>query len=157
MAAPAGALPGKHDHIRSLLLAQAYLDRYEHAAQGPVVFPLLSQPIVELCLRIPTWLWIADGQNRAVARDAFEGSLPEAIVRRRSKGGLNAFVAAVFEDNLASLTDQLIGGQLDRAGLLDVDAVRAVLANPAAATGKELFRLLQLADVEAWARTWTGD
>ena len=157
MAAPTGALPGKHDHIRSLLLAQAYLDRYEHAAQGPVVFPLLAQPIVELCLRIPTWLWIADGQNRAIARDAFDDMLPRAIVRRRSKGGLNAFVAAVFEDNLQPLTDQLIGGRLDRAGLLDVSAVRAVLANPGAASGKDLFRLLQLADVEAWARTWTVD
>ncbi|EJL37544.1 asparagine synthase (glutamine-hydrolyzing) [Caulobacter sp. AP07] len=157
MTAPTGALPGKHDHIRSLLLAQAYLDRYAHAAQGPVVFPLLSQPIVELCLRIPTWLWIADGQNRAMARDAFDGPLPETVVRRRSKGGLNAFVAAVFEDNLGPLADQLLGGRLDRAGLIDAAAVRAVLANPGGASGKTLFRLLQLADVEAWARTWAPD
>ena len=154
MTAPTFALPGKHDHIRSLLLAQAYLDRYEHVTEGPVVYPLLSQPIVELCLRIPTWLWIANGQNRAMARDAFSAVLPEAIVRRRSKGGLNAFVAAVFEDNLAALGDQLIGGRLDTAGLLDAPSICAVLANPGAAPGKALFRLLQLADVEAWARTW---
>lgn len=157
MDAPPGALPGKHDHIRSLLLAQAYLDRYEHAATGPVLFPLLSQPVVELCLRIPTWRWIAEGQNRAVARDAFADALPETVIRRRSKGGLNAFVASVFEDNLDTLGDHLLGGALDRAGLLDASAVLEVLANPGAATGKALFRLLQLADVEAWARTWITD
>lgn len=154
MSAPRGALPGKHDQVRSLLLAQAYLDRYEHAAEGEIVFPLLSQPIVELCLRIPTWLWIADGQNRAIARDAFASALPEAVVRRRSKGGLNAFVAAVFEDNVEGLRAQLIKGRLAQAGLLDISAVREVLANPALASGQALFRVLQLADVEAWARTW---
>lgn len=156
MSAPRGALPGKHDQIRSLLLAQAYLDRYEHAAKGEIVFPLLSQPIVELCLRIPTWLWIADGQNRAIARDAFASVIPEAVVRRRSKGGLNAFVAAVFEDNVEGLSVQLINGRLARAGLLDLPAVREVLTNPASASGPALFRVLQLADVEAWARTWDG-
>jgi asparagine synthase (glutamine-hydrolysing) len=153
LTAPAGVLPGKREHVASLLVAQAFLDRYEHAAQAPVRYPLLAQPVMETCLRVPSWMSIAEGRNRALARDAFGDVLPDAIKRRQTKSGLNVFMGAAFEANRATLVDQLVRGWLVTAGLADGQAIRQVLDDPAP-NGLDMARLLYLADVEAWARTW---
>src|SRR3546814_10134636 len=68
--APADALPGKTVHVAFLMRAQKSLELYPRRSAPPHIAPLLSQPIVELCLSIPTWHWIADGRARAVARAA---------------------------------------------------------------------------------------
>jgi asparagine synthase (glutamine-hydrolysing) len=151
--APSGILPGKREHVASLLVAQGFLDRYEHAALAAVRYPLLAQPVLEACLRVPTWMSIAGGRNRALARDAFADVLPEEIYRRQTKSGLNAFMGAAFEANRPALADQLTRGWLVTAGLADGQAIRQVVENPAP-NGLDIARVLYLADVEAWARTW---
>ncbi|GGL36016.1 asparagine synthase family protein [Caulobacter rhizosphaerae] len=151
--APAGMPPGKQEHVASILVAQGFLDRYEHAAVAPVCFPLLSQPVLEACLRVPTWMAIRGGRNRAVARDAFADRLPAEIYRRQTKSGLNVFMGAVFDRNRAALAEQLVRGWLATAGLIDGRAVREILEAPAPG-GLDMTRVLYFADVEAWARTW---
>lgn len=148
-----GVLPGKRDHLRSLLLAHAFLDRYAHAAEAPVIAPMLSQPMIELCLRIPTWMWIDGGQGRAIARQAFADRLPARVRQRTTKGRLDGFAAAVYRGARADLTDLLLNGRLARAGLIDGEALgRALLQDHHASA--VLTRIFQLADTEAWARTW---
>ena len=95
----------------------------------------------------------AGGRNRAVARDAFKDRLPSEVFHRQSKGGLTGFMGQAFEANRAALADQLVRGWLVTAELVDRSAVEASLAKPAP-NALEMARLLYLADVEAWARTW---
>lgn len=153
LTAPGDVLPGKREHVASVLVAQAFLDRYEHAAQAPVRFPLLAQPVMEACLRVPTWMSITEGRNRALARDAFGDVLPKTISARQTKSGLNVFMGAAFEANRVALSAQLVRGWLVTAGLADGQAIRQVLEDPAP-DGLDMARVLYLADVEAWARTW---
>src|SRR3546814_1794953 len=54
-------LPGKAAHIAMVLRAQYSLDAYSERAGLPVIHPLLSQPVIEHCLAIPTWLQCAGG------------------------------------------------------------------------------------------------
>lgn len=147
-------LPGKREHVRSVIVAQGYLDRYEHAAVAPVIAPLLSQPILELALRIPTWMWVAGGRNRAVARQAYADLLPSVLMTRRSKGGLGAMVARQFDTHRAVLADLLCGGVLVEAGLLRPEALARGLDPATPTDAVSQFRLLQIADVEVWARRW---
>jgi asparagine synthase (glutamine-hydrolysing) len=63
------------------------------------VSPLVSQPLIELCLAIPTWFWCADGQNRAIARKAFAGDLPPPTLARRSRGTSESFILQALELN----------------------------------------------------------
>lgn len=70
--APPGALPGKAAHISAILRAQPTLE----AARGyhlPVFSPLMSQPLIEACLGVPTWEWRVGGRDRSLARRAFAG------------------------------------------------------------------------------------
>ncbi|MBY8823319.1 asparagine synthase-related protein [Sphingomonas colocasiae] len=149
-----GLPPGKRAHIASLVRAQRYAEGY---ARGPAeaVLPLLAQPIVEACLSIPRWRWCEGGENRAVARRAFAGRLPEAIVHRRSKGGPDAFCVEIVERNRAGIRAHLLDGLLVREGLVDGASAEASIACGEAERG-DVHRILALVDAEAWARHWSG-
>lgn len=151
--APEGALPGTASHIALLLRIQNHLDS-ERSFHRPVISPLLSQPVVELCLRIPTWLWFRGGRNRSIARQAFAERLPHSLVTRLSKGTPDSFVASLFERHRPLVAEMLSEGVLARQGLLDVESIRASIQGPGHSPDTDFWRLMRLVDVEAWARTW---
>lgn len=151
---PDKALPGSAAHIALLLAIQNYLEGFPRELTSPVLAPLLSQPIVELCLRIPTWMWCADGANRAVARRAFADLLPREILHRRSKGTPDGFSMIVFERNRPLIRSMLHDGLLARQGLIDLDALDTLLFRDGPVRGAAYSRALALCSAEAWARSW---
>jgi asparagine synthase (glutamine-hydrolysing) len=154
--APRGTLPGSAAHVALLAAAQSYVEGLDPEAAVPLVTPLLAQPLVELCLRIPSWLWFEEGLNRAVARHGFARDLPGAIVRRRSKGSPDAFVAQLFEHNAGRIREDLVDGELFALGLLDRTALMRTL-EPGVLLGEgELQRIMSLYDAEIWSRGWSG-
>jgi len=152
--APPGALPGKAAHIALLLSMQNHMEGLAPAYDLPMLSPLMSQPLVECCLRIPSWLWCTGGHNRMVARVAFAAELPQAIIDRRSKGTPDSFVADIFDMRRAQIRELLGDGLLARHGLLDLEAVLAVIADTRPISTHEFSRIMQLVDVEAWTRAW---
>lgn len=153
---PEGALPGSRAHIHAILASYAHLDGYGRHAVAPSLFPLLSQPVVEACLSVPTWLWVSGGRDRAVAREAFRGDLPRSIIERRTKGGMDAFCARTFELNRPRIRSFLLDGYLAGKGFLDRAAIEACLARPLANRDQLFYRLLPIVDTEAWVRGVAG-
>lgn len=145
--------PGKRAHVNLLMRIQNYVEGYDRVRFSPVMAPLLAQPIVEICLRIPTWEWCAGGINRSAARRAFADSLPQQIIRRTSKSGPDSLTAVVFERNRKKLRGQLLGGVLREREIIDGPTVEHALSDPRTGQQQTLFRLLDLADAEAWARS----
>jgi asparagine synthase (glutamine-hydrolysing) len=152
---PEGGLPGKAAHIALILHIQNYLEGFARERTALVLAPLLSQPIVETCLRVPSWMWCAGGQNRAVARKAFAPALPPAIVDRRSKGTPDSFIAEIFEANRDTIRSMLTRGHLAGEGLLDVVQLEEFFSDDSRMRGPEYFRIMTLADAEAWATSWS--
>lgn len=151
--APATTLPGKLVHGRAVIVIQNHLEGLDRLHDAPIVSPLISQPIVETCMAIPTWLWCERGMNRAVARRAFADRLPPEVIERRSKGAFDTYCAQVFLANRGAIREMLLGGALARQGLLDTATIEAKLA-PNAASAAEMLRLLDLIDTEAWIGAW---
>lgn len=151
---PDGALPGKAMHIRMVTFAQSYVENLDPIADIPLIAPLLSQPLVERCLTIPSWLWLGRGHNRLVARRAFADRLPQDIVMRRSKGAPDSFIAQIFESHRLAIRDILVDGELARRGLIDLPAALALIDQPGPLKGHDFERILEFIDVEAWARSW---
>lgn len=147
--------PGKSIHVAHILRAQNYLDT-ERAFVAPVRSPLLSQPVIECCLRIPTWMWCAGGKNRQVARAAFAAALPVPIVARDTKGTPDPLIAAVYEANRARISEMLLEGEMMQAGLLDRASCSRALARDGPVRGTDFHRLMALVDAEAWVRAWKG-
>jgi asparagine synthase (glutamine-hydrolysing) len=153
---PSGTLPGKAVHVRDLAYFKAYVESLDPRSTVPIVAPLLSQPLVEACLRIPTWLWFESGLNRMVARRAFTGLLPPDILSRRSKGTPSSFNFEILETHHQTIRDMLVDGQLARQGLIDLPGLLSVLDPAHPASDAVVERVLALIDVEAWAAGWTS-
>lgn len=149
---PAKGLPGKAAHIALLLRALCTLEGFPRTGFGPDITPLLAQPVLELCLSIPTWQWCAGGQNRSIVRAAYQERLPRSTLTRRSKGGPDSFCIEVIESQRSQLRDQLMEGLLRANGIIDVSELAKTLGDDRPLSGTTHVRLAQLAEAEAWSR-----
>jgi asparagine synthase (glutamine-hydrolysing) len=153
---PANALPGKTAHIRSLLRISTHFHAFALDDGASLISPLRSQPLVELCLSIPSWFWSQGGRDRAVARDGFAGRLPSAIVARRSKAGPEPFCFQLLARDRSLIQERLLDGHLAREGILDRSMVEAQFKTNAPFKADVYLRLLELADAEAWIDHWSN-
>jgi len=152
--APKGALPGKAVHIAALLRIQSSLESASRLDTGPLIAPFLSQPIVELCLSIPTWKWCEGGINRAVARRAFRDRLPAELIGRRWKGGPNSFCLDVLAAHHQAFKSFLLDGLLVKHEVLDASALNKLYDRHDVIGPPHHLRIGALAEAEAWARHW---
>ena len=149
--------PGQRRYGLGLLSIQPFLDGYDRSLALPKIAPLLSQPLIEYGLGVPSWQWGEGGVNRALARQAFRSDLPDIVLTRRSKGRILSMFLPAFERNRQRLAAYLLDGWLAGAGLLDLDAIADILAGRKDADTLALLRILQFADIEGWARSIVGD
>ena len=126
------------------------VESFDPSSELPLVSPLITQPVIETCIRIPSWWWYERGFNRAVARNAFTEFLPAAITERRSKGGLDSFIAELFQHHRASIAASLLDGVLVERGLLNRAAVAAALSEQGPVQSIDFMRIMRLVDVEVW-------
>ncbi|MEY2150233.1 MAG: asparagine synthase [Pusillimonas sp.] len=155
--APTNALPGDHEKIRDLIGTQLFRDAGAHRTNRFMYFPLLSQPVMEACLKVPTWMWIHNGQNRAIARDAFASLLPRGILDRRSKGSYTGYLAAVYARNKLAMRQFLENGQLCAHDLIDRSALTDFFARKLAPRDISFLRIFDLCAVENWVRQQSHD
>ena len=85
---PRGAPSGKLWHAHQISQPFDFYDPLGREGDAERLSPLFSQPVMELCLRIPTYVLTHGGWDRAVARRAFYHDLPPQIRNRRNKGGI---------------------------------------------------------------------
>jgi asparagine synthase (glutamine-hydrolysing) len=152
---PAGALPGKAAHISTILRAQPTLE----ASRGyflPLFSPLMSQPVIEACLAIPSWEWRAGGIDRSLARRAFERDLPPAVLNRRVKGTPSRFAARLLDHFRQEIRERLLGGRLAAHRIIDAPALEQVLAGERPVGDLQRVRILELVNAEAWIDHWTA-
>jgi asparagine synthase (glutamine-hydrolysing) len=152
-----GIPPGKLLMVATLTAEMRYnavFSRLEDAAT--IVGPLGSQPLVELCLRIATYLSRRAGWRRAVARQAFRSDLPEAITFRTSKGSYNRWVHESIMQNLPFVRESLLDGVLVQERILDRKRVEQALARPEVASGPIEMEIIRHLYTECWLRHWVS-
>jgi asparagine synthase (glutamine-hydrolysing) len=117
--------------------------------------PLLSQPLMELCLRIPIYLLVGGGRTRALARDAFRDIVPQQIRDREGKGETTNFMVALFRRNQSFIREMLLDGVLMKQHILDRAVTDAVLKPNRPLRPEDLYPVLSTIAAEAFARAWT--
>ncbi len=144
---------GKRLHVAMILGAQHFFETYYPASAPAPFFPLLSQPVMEACIRTPTYFLAGGAQDRSLARSSFADWLAPDILKRRIKGRFTGYFRKLFMLNAARLRDLLLGGALAEEGVIDRNAVEDYFAQgPPMDT--DFFQLIEYADVELWARAW---
>lgn len=150
----AGVPAGKRLQIQAIANCQVFRGESRRAREADLIFPLLAQPVVELCLRIPTPLLAGAAYDRAFARSAFADRLPPEVRDRRGKGNLAGYFSRLVAASLPTLRPYLIEGCLAEARVLDRDRLNAALDPAQLLYGTRGNELLILCAVEAWVRYW---
>lgn len=146
--------PAKRQHVEELVQALLFYATSARAAAFDLVHPLFSQPVIELCLRIPVDLLTHGGRDRALARDAFRDRLPPGLIDRRSKGELGAYYSRAFNAGLPALRSYLLDGRLAEKGLLVPTELETALSPAHLAQFGGYGSLLRAVAVEGWVRHW---
>jgi asparagine synthase (glutamine-hydrolysing) len=149
--------PGKQFHIHSLSSPDGYYSPFEKPNDPCYVSPLMSQPIVELCLRIPTYLLTSNGWDRELARRSFLQEVPARILRRRSKGGQEEYTTQVFSRNRQFMREIFLGGDLLAQGLLDRKKLSEALSHRPSGVLKGTARMSKYLSIELWLRLCTRE
>jgi asparagine synthase (glutamine-hydrolysing) len=119
------------------------------------VSPLVSQPLLEIALRLPTHLHCRFAQDRAVARAAFADVLPLEILQRGlGKGGPGLWIKEVIENNVGFLREFLLDGTLVRRRLIDRTKLETVLSPRIAKSTVIACDIFAKLYIEAWLRAW---
>jgi len=151
--ASAADLPiGKFHHIQDLINPPGYYDPYLTVKAPELVLPLLSQPLIELCLSLPTWLLSCGGRSRALARRAFAHDIPREIASRQSKGGMDEHLASILQRNLPWVRELILDGRLVRTGLLDRNKLEAALAGRSSGLHTHANEIHHHIAIEVWLR-----
>lgn len=148
--------PARRAQIVSLAGLQDSLGRNRRTQSADIVHPLLAQPVLEVCLMLPTWSQVVGGRDRSLARDAFADRLPRSVVFRRSKGELTSLFSRRAAASLDLLRPFLLDGVLVSAKVLDRGAVDAALRRESLIQRPDALALISAAAVEAWVRYWQG-
>lgn len=114
------------------------------------VSPLTSQPLVELCLRIPSYTQIAYGEDRALARRAFVGDVPAPILSRLWKDRAVGHLEETIRENRLFLTELLLDGFLVKERLLDRSRLELALRGSLSRGSTFPVEIMDHALVEAW-------
>ncbi|MCX2864903.1 asparagine synthase C-terminal domain-containing protein [Paucibacter sp. PLA-PC-4] len=146
---------GKSVQTVALMHPIGYYDPFEQAAAPELVHPLFSQPLVELCLQLPTYVLAHGGRGRALARNAFAADLPPQVANRRSKGGMEEHITAVLHANMDFVRGLLLEGELSRRGMLDRPKVEQLLSGRPTTLPCTPSQIHGLVAVEAWLSRWT--
>lgn len=124
-------------------------------AKMPVdyVHPIISQPVIECCLRIPTYVLTHRGRERGLAREAFSSQLPHAITSRTGKGATTAFWSNIVHNDIDFVREFLFDGHLVANGVLDRTLLTQHFKEKRFAQGHEWRPLLNCVKGEAWVRS----
>lgn len=148
--------PGKQYHVEMIVRSMHTSEGFHRATTPAWLSPLMSQPVVEACLKVRTWQWTSGGMNRAVARTAFSDRLPPCVAYRRTKGGPDAFLRDFALSRRTLLREIILDGELVRRGILDQRRLEGAFADDSMLRDGYHAKLLHIADIEAWIAYWDG-
>jgi asparagine synthase (glutamine-hydrolysing) len=146
--------PGKQSQIQGL---SDFLNRpwpMARALRAEQIHPLLSQPIIECCLRIPTYVLSQGGRDRALARHTFRDRVPAEILERESKGATTTYIVALLRQNVRYIRELLLDGELAQHGLLNRRALEHHLSAGQPLRAEQTMPLLACLVAEAWRQRW---
>lgn len=147
--------PGKQAQIGYFM---DLLNRHEQAPAFGWPYechPLVSQPLVDLSMRIPTYLLVRGGRQRAMARDAFADRVPSSILDREDKGSIRAQTRILLRGAGDLMRDQLLQGVLVSLGILDPAPLKRIFVDGETYRVTHISALLACLAAETWSRQWT--
>ncbi len=118
--------------------------------------PLFSQPLFELCLKIPIYTLLRGGIDRALERAAFRDCVPASIIQRENKGTIGTGLMSKLRESLPFIRDLLLDGVLVKERIIERSSLTPYLAVNRPMNHRVLWPFLSCIAAEVWARKWAA-
>ncbi len=148
--------PGKRwqiSHLASLIHRHRPVPGLRYADEH---HPLFSQPLFDLCLRIPIYTLLRGGIDRALERAAFRDCVPESIIRRQNKGSIATAFMSKIRESLPFIRDLLLDGVLVQERIIERSSLEPYLAANRPMNLQALWPFLSCIAAEVWAQKWAA-
>jgi asparagine synthase (glutamine-hydrolysing) len=149
-----GVSSAKQIQIAALVNGQMLHGDSRRGRQADRLYPLLAQPVVELCLSIAAPDLAGGAFDRPFARAAFADRLPDLVRQRRAKGDMTSYFSRMIAGSIDVLRPLLLDGCLCDAGVLDRRAVEAALDPGQLIWSGGATEIVWAATLESWVRHW---
>lgn len=149
-----GLPPAKFNQVSNFMHMFHFREPMERKWSRHTVHPLISQPLIELCLRLPAHLLTSGGESRGLARRALSDFIPDVIRRRMLKGDASRQFARYIDANRDEISRALSDGELVREGLLSREAVQEFIRRDHFRSDRFGRMILIAYAIEAWLSSW---
>lgn len=146
--------PAKKKHVKNLFHAQAYADRNQRINGRIFTHPLLSQPIVELGLKIPTYQSFNNGYDRIFFRNAVSRIQKSNALWRTIKGETSSSMSKAFSDQAGNIQDLLLNGYFVQNDLLNKEWFMQEMAKIRHGHIQNLWPIIRFVTAQLWFNQW---
>ena len=143
--------PGKLLHVKMVSDLQVYNEATIENTVADTPLLMGVQPLVEVCLRTPTYVLCRGGADRAVERNAFGSRLPSVVVNRHRKGATTHYFGKGLLANRNWIRSFLLDGVLANSGVIDRPRLESLLSLDAMMRLDSSSALIDCLIAEAWA------
>lgn len=140
---------GKKYQIAGLIDSDNFYTYRKTSEYVDIIHPLLSQPLIELCLSIPSYRLTSGLINRSLIRSAFKDYLPQNIYLRRGKGKIGSVYDELIKYNYDDICNTLNDGNLINNEILSKNWLKLKI-NKGVKDSNVRMELFQLLTTELW-------
>ena len=119
-----------------------------------ITHPLLSQPVVELALKIPAYQSFKDGFDRIFFRNAVSKIKKPRALWRTIKGNTTGTVSKKFKEQASFIHDFLSDGQLLKMGIIDQAWFKEQMIGLHHGKIDHLWPVINLIHAQRWLNQW---
>ena len=146
--------PGKINHIESIHHAVSYAERNRTMAHKITAHPLLSQPLIELALTVPTYQSFADGFDRILFRNAVSRIKKPKALWRTIKGQTTGSMTKMFFKDANFIHDLIENGTLMKSGMLNKQWLEREMIKIRHGQIENLWAITHLFTAQQWLNQW---
>ncbi len=146
--------PGKINHIQALHHAVSYAERNRITAPHITTHPLLSQPLIELALQVPTYQSFGNGFDRILFRNAVSRIKKPKALWRSIKGQTTGSMTKMFFKDAHFIHDILLNGTLMTSGMLNKQWLEKEMINIRHGKIENLWTITHLFTAQKWLQQW---
>lgn len=144
--------PAKASQIESLCHAVSYAERDIYPST--VTHPLLSQPIVEIGLNIPTYQSFDNGFDRIFFRNAVTRIKKTNALWRKIKGQTTGSMVKACSQQYAQIRDIIMSGQIANSGMINKQWFDIELTKMKHGHAENLWPIIHILTSQLWINKW---
>jgi asparagine synthase (glutamine-hydrolysing) len=148
--------PARAKQVEGLFHALYYCEGNEHMSSFSYTHPLISQPIVELALKIPTYQSYQDNYDRIFFRKAVSRIKKPNALWRTIKGQTTSSVVKNCAAQADELYDFIKSGDLYKSGILNKKWLHENIIKMKHGQNQNLWPILHIIVSQMWITQWSS-